>query len=521
MNIEHKIVIGLITSEDYLREITLIWNPQLIEEPACKLLAIWSMEYYNQYNKAPGKDIWSIFHSKRDSLQDDMAEDISDEILPGLADINEEEPINLTYLLDITHKHFTTRNLEIFSEEIKGYLLDGNLLDAENLASEYKPVAKEIGNEVDFKDVSALDKVEKAFNRTEEIIIKYPRQLGKYWNRELRRGAFVAFMATEKRGKTFFLMDMAVRAARGKKKVAFFQAGDMSEEDQIMRVCVHLTKRSNIEEYTGEMWEPCRDCIWNQINTCEKPERQSEVGVLEEWTEKQIRTEITLEQLKDAWKMNKDMQLGYESCHNCDDYWVKRGHGSVWINKINAGKPLTMAEAKKKFHATMTDKANLKLSTHVNGTLSVKNIRTHLEMWEKQTSFVPDAVIIDYADLLVSEFHTTDFRHQQFEVWKDLRGLSQDKSLGEPLVITATQSDAKSYDQNILSMANFSEDKRKYGQVTAMYGLNQDKHGREKKIGMMRINELVKREGAFSEHEVIVVLQNLKRGQPCLQSYFP
>lgn len=520
MTIEHKIILGLITSDDFLREIAPIWDPQLIEEPACKRLAIWAMEYYDQYNKAPGQDIWSIFYSKRSTLQDDLAEDISDEILPGLADVNEDEPINLTYLLDQTHKHFTKRNLKVFTEEINGYLLDDKLLDAENKASEYKPVAKEIGNEVDFKEEAALDKVEKAFSRTEDIVIKYPRQLGKYWNRELRKGGFVAFMATEKRGKTFFLMDMAMRGITNRKKIAFFQAGDMTEEDQIMRVCVHLTKRSNIEEYTGKMWEPCRDCIWNQLNTCEKPERQSEVGVLEEWTEKQIRTEITLDQLQDAWNMNKDMQLGYEPCHNCDDYWDKRGYGSVWINKINAGKPLTMVEAKKKFNKTMTGKANLKLSTHVNGTLSVKNIRSYLELWSKQDSFVPDAVIIDYADLLVTEFHT-DFRHQQFEIWKDLRGLSQDKSLGEPLVITATQSDAKSYDQNILRMANFSEDKRKYGQVTAMYGLNQDKAGREKKIGMMRINELVKREGSFSENEVIVVLQNLKRGQPCLQSYFP
>jgi hypothetical protein len=179
-----------------------------------------------------------------------------------------------------------------------------------------------------------------------------------------------------------------------------------------------------------------------------------------------------------------------------------------------------MEEAKKKFHETFTGKGNLRLSTHVNGTLSVKNIRTYLELWKKQDNFVPDAVIIDYADLLVPEFHT-DFRHQQFEIWKALRGLSQDKSHGEPLVVTATQSDARSYDQNLLRMSNFSEDKRKLGQVTALYGLNQDKHGREKKIGLVRINELVKREGTFSENEVIVVLQNLKRGQPCLQSYFP
>ena len=69
-------------------------------------------------------------------------------------------------------------------------------------------------------------------------------------------------------------------------------------------------------------------------------------------------------------------------------------------------------------------------------------------------------------------------------------------------------------------MENFSEDKRKFGHVTAMWGLNQDRYGREKSLGMMRINDLVKREGAFHESNEITVLHNLSRGKPFLYSYF-
>jgi hypothetical protein len=87
-------------------------------------------------------------------------------------------------------------------------------------------------------------------------------------------------------------------------------------------------------------------------------------------------------------------------------------------------------------------------------------------------------------------------------------------------VVTATQADAKSYDQDRLKLANFSEDKRKYAHVTAMYGLNQDKDDREKKIGIMRINEIVIREGEFSATNEVYVLQNLRRGQPHLGSYW-
>jgi len=53
-----------------------------------------------------------------------------------------------------------------------------------------------------------------------------------------------------------------------------------------------------------------------------------------------------------------------------------------------------------------------------------------------------------------------------------------------------------------------------------MYGLNQDKDGREKQIGVLRINELVKREGGFDTSFIVTVLQRLELGRPFLGSYY-
>ena len=513
MTIEHRVVIGLITSTEYLQQIAPLWDPRYLVGPGSKTLAIWCMEYYNSYNKAPGKEIWNIYFTKKDRLGEGLAEDIEMDILPGLADKHEDEPFNLPYLLEQTDLYFTRRSLEIHADEINGHLLDDNLIEAEKLASSYKPPAKDFGNVVDFRDEKALEKVEKAFNGSGENLIQYPFQLGTFWNNQLRRSGFVSFLSIEKRGKTFWLMDMAVRAAvQDKRKVAFFQAGDMTEDEQIMRICVHLTGRSNLEQYSGKMWEPVRDCIYNQLNTCEKVEREVDFGAFEEYTEKQLRQEISREKILKARMDNPK----YKACHNCSDYRKKREYGSVWLERISTGPELTLGEAQRTFREIFTDKGSLRLSTHINGTLTVKNIKSILDIWEKQHNFVADVIIIDYADLLVTEY-ITDFRHQQNEIWKALRGLSQER---HALVVTATQSDAKGYDSNRLRMSNFSEDKRKYGHVTAMYGLNQDKDGREKELGIMRINEIVKREGAFSEHTEITVLQNLRRGRPFLYSYF-
>jgi len=50
--------------------------------------------------------------------------------------------------------------------------------------------------------------------------------------------------------------------------------------------------------------------------------------------------------------------------------------------------------------------------------------------------------------------------------------------------------------------------------------LSQDKKGREKKLGLMRINEILIREGESSQSNQVYVLQNLSRGQFALSSYW-
>ena len=101
-------------------------------------------------------------------------------------------------------------------------------------------------------------------------------------------------------------------------------------------------------------------------------------------------------------------------------------------------------------------------------------------------------------------------------MWKNLRALSQERHV---LLITATQADKDSYKKGRLSLSNFSEDKRKLAHVTAQYGLNQDPQGREKKLGIMRINEIVVREGEFSSDNEVYVLQDLATGRPFLESF--
>jgi hypothetical protein len=214
-----------------------------------------------------------------------------------------------------------------------------------------------------------------------------------------------------------------------------------------------------------------------------------------------------------------EANLDYKPCSNCDDY--DRFHlGAVWLVLVDTGDPLTVEEAQDawgKFF--IRGHRKFKLSCHPNDTLTVKQIEARCDAWKQEDGFIPDMICIDYADILTSEKEMEE-RPKQNKIWKGLRRLSQNKTFGMPLVVTATQADAYSYEKARLKMKNFSEDKRKFGHATCFLSLNQDPDGREKKIGILRIGILALREGDYNIQDEVTVLQNLRRGRPFIASYF-
>lgn len=514
--IERHIVTGLITSTAYLREVRGGWDERLLQSPTARRLASWCLEYYDRYNRAPNQDIEGIYVQKlKAGLPPDMAEEIEEDILPDLSEEYERGNFNLEYLLDRTREYFTERNLALHLEQIESLREEGDLKAAEELANQYRPLQTNLAEDLYLSNPDSLLRVEKAFTTQTEPLLMYPGALGRFWNRQMTRDALVAFVAPEKRGKSYLLLDVARRAVRQRLTVAFFQAGDMSEAQQIRRLAIHLAKKSDLEEYCGVMYEPVKDCIRNQLDLCDGNLRECDFGLTGEGAPKDAedaRTGMTMERLLELYR-NPDNR-GYRPCHNCSMY-AQRPTGSVWLKKVRVRRPLEAPEAVKLIQQYFVEnQRKLIISTHANNTLTVARIKNKLDEWYR-LGFIPDVIIIDYADLLVASGRYKEYRHQQNEIWQDLRNLSQER---HALVVTATQADAKSYETSLLKLSNFSEDKRKYAHVTAMYGLNRDPQGREEKIGILRINEMVLREG--QKQGVVTVLQNLRRGQPVITSFW-
>jgi len=381
--IERKIIIGLIVSTDYIREVEKIWNPLFLESEMARMIAVWCLDYFRKYRNAPRKDIEGLYVAKmKEGLSEQQSEFI-EAILQNLSHEYERGQFNEGYLLDQTRSYFQEQQLRQFAKDIEREVSAGQLIEAERLASSYRSLKSCEGEAINPFTVSA-QYVRKVFEEKKEMLIRFPKELGEFWNTELVRGAFVALMAPEKHGKTFLLLELALRAMATGCHVAFFQGGDMSEKQQFYRICTYLTKKPGKKKHTNGLWVPKVDCLYNQLDTCRRAERECDFGVFHD------ASEINFENLVRASTDNPE----YKPCRNC-----KNIKGSPWLIWKP---PIPILPWKDAFLALRKwgerYKREFKLDTYANDTLMISDIRARLDTWERQEGFVPDVIIVDYAD---------------------------------------------------------------------------------------------------------------------------
>lgn len=499
--IERRIVLGFITSAKFCREIKPIYKPEYMQSKYAVRIIDWCIKYHNKYDKALNKNIESVFNKQKAKLQEAVVEGIED-ILVSLSDEYDDGVLNVEFLMEETEEYFNSYALQAISDGITDLLEQKDITAAENLVANYKAVKRPITGWV---DPYTKEAVLKSFSEKEEQLFKLPGALGKMMNHQLTRESLIAFLAPEKRGKSFWLMEMAFRAAKSNRKVAILQVGDMTERQMLNRMSVYTAGKSNKVKYCGERLIPVMDCMKNQLGTCKFKKREH--GFFEG-------SQKELEELDyDAFMQYVEDNPDHEPCKRCFKKNVYKFTGSIWYQLKEKVKPLSWKEA---FKITQKNRfiKNIRLATFPNDTVSVSMIDKELQKLIERHKFIPDVVIIDYADLLIAE-KQKDFRHQQNEIWK---GLSRIRQEYKCCLITATQSNAQGHVVKNLDLTNYSEDKRKFAHVTAMYALNQTYNERRK--GIIRIGELIVREDEYDSERQCCILQCLQRGKPYICSYF-
>lgn len=524
-NAERLIATAFITSTEFIQKIKPLYKNEYIISRELKDIISWCLDYFNEYGEAPESNIQQIYEVKAASMDAEETEAVED-ILNSLSEeIDRKEKFNGGYVADRAVRYFNYRKLLSLQDEIevmRDCKLDEDFTEEaalKLLGNNAIVMPREQGFYLNDKD-ELVSRLERAFDLVEQPLITFPPNMDQFLANEFVRGAFVAIQAPEKRGKSWYMFDIAAQAIRSNCNVVFFQAGDMNEEQFLLRAAVWKTKRHYRERFCSPMLVPQLDCLKNLNGTCELPDAPDNgiaplVDIAEEtqyYADNPPPKGKTLdlygiptEAIEEFCRKFPD----YETCTKCREKARLKYHYNFgfWYTIRNRVKPLTAEDAANGLERWLRNKNRFRLETYANNELDVSRINERLDSLANE-GFVPDIIIIDYADILA---YDTSTRHGENEKWKQLRNLSQSRHC---CVVTATQAKASSYGKASQDLGDYAEDKRKYAHVTAMLTLNQTPE--EKGKGVIRMGKMLAREDDADLSKELAILQKIAMGRPYL-----
>lgn len=456
---ERRILTGMIVDKGVLSRIAPRWSRLgLFRSPWANLVAGWCVDFFHRYGKPPAAAIEHLYEDWASGKADPDTAKLVGMFLGELSGeyVRKAETINTEHLLDLAGKHFNEVRIRRIKDELETDLDVGELDKAQKRLTEFSRVELGVGSGI--KILQDQSVIQQAFASKSEPLITYPDALGVFFGNALERDGFVAMEGPEKRGKSRWMLDMAWRAMLQKRRVAFFEVGDMSQHQVMRRLMVRACGRP-FEKGTV------------RYPTFIEPSENERVAADVTYEEKTFKAGLTAEQ---AWK--KCQEIAQDKLGGLDDLF--------------------------------------RLSCHPNSSINILGIQSILQDWERE-GFEPDCVFVDYADILLPIDGKADTREQINMTWKRLRGLSQSLHC---LVVTASQTDAASYGVHTLTTANFTEDKRKRAHTTGTFGLNQTEE--EKEAGITRLNWLVGRDWEYSQKKCVHVAGCPAIGNPAIRSAF-
>lgn len=454
---ERSILAAMAVNDAFCGWMSQRWRPSgLLASRASNTICHWFVTYYTRYGRAPGEDVSRIWRVWSGAQQDSGYVESVRYILQGLS-AEATQDINLAYIQDLAGDYLVMLQLGHVADAVRS-CVDKNDLKGAQSAINYTPLdlSANLGLDVLQNEAAMIA----AFNRQNDCVLRYPGPLGVFLSDTFERDGFISLMGPEKRGKTWWLLDFAWEAMCQRKRVAFFEVGDLSEPQILRRFGVRAVGRPIRE---SDLWVPtglqCNEVDGDMVAVVQREQRRLPA--------------ITGEA-------------------------AVRGCISVMRNSV-------------KSHDSY-----LKCVTVPAGSLSVQDISNYyLTTWQRQQQWVPDVIVVDYADILAPPPGVHNERDQISKNWEQLRGLSQK---WHALVLTATQANAASYGAHTITRQHFSNDKRKLAHVTGMIGLNQTPE--EKIEGLMRLNWVLSRDLEISEYKCAWVAGCLGLARPAMFSVF-
>ncbi len=479
---ERSILIGLIVNDEILGRIlhSLKEERRPFRSKWCNIIAGWCFSHFSKYQKAPCSVVQSLFEKYAQEAKDKEAIELIESFLSGLSQEYKQlsKDLNEQHLIDTASVYFDKVRMERLFEEGSDLLGSNDVDGARALLSSHEKIDFSSSAWVDLFGDEVIKRVF-SHREEEESLIQFRGALGGFLSPTLTRTRFVSFVGPSGRGKSFWLQEMVWQALRQRRRVLYYSFGDMMEKDVAKRFYSRVLRRPWI--------------FFNKDGSISS-DTEREIG---------IPTRILLNGEDEA------------------DRKLKRCR----VRRI-AGDLVAVREAREQLkRKTASKEVRLLFRGEGGDVISAGEIEQEVKH-RSAGGWVPDVVVIDYADLLAPEPHTRreEKRHQFDASWKILKRIASKQSC---LVMTATQTAKSGYNARVIRKKDFSEDRRKNDHVDGMIGINQTEGKEEdvnmigeKKRGLYRLNWVKNRHYKWSENQVVWCAGCLDIACPCIISAF-
>lgn len=412
---ERLVLAALVYNDGVLAQVANKIDDQAFSSKLANMLAARCTQYYKKYKKAPREAI-EQYVERRVSLSKDKDEVRGLElILDSISNHKRTvsgKKANTQYLVDQAASLFHQNRLKITLAVAQDALESGDVKVADEAVKKFKDFSQ-ASNTTYTDPFIDTQLISQAYESSSRPLIKPPGALGKFFGSQLNRSNFIGFQGPDKSFKSFWLQEIQYWALLNRLRVMFVGIGDMSQDDYIKRFCSRITG---------------------------KPERKQTYKYPTGW--KQPLVSIR----------------------------------KVFIPKTKkkTGTGLTAAMAKAgvdKFveHYLRTKERGKFFRMFVDFTISVDQIESKLQEFQSYDNWIPDVLIIDYADRLDPPVGIREKLEQVDYNWKHLRRIAMDY---HSLVVTATQVRRSGYRGHLQTRDDAADNKNKNAHVTGMIGIN-------------------------------------------------
>jgi len=143
------------------------------------------------------------------------------------------------------------------------------------------------------------------------------------------------------------------------------------------------------------------------------------------------------------------------------------------------------------------------------GALTVPQLTLYLEQLKQEQNFVPDCLVLDYADLMY--LNADSLRIDTGRLYRDLRGLAVARNMA---VVTATQGNRESESAKLVTSTNVAEDWSKIGTADIVVTYSQTPE--EQRLGLARL--YVQKSRNTRDRFLVLLAQAYSIGQFALSS---